>query len=1185
MVIVHMQPRSPVVASLRLADPWIIARGWSWLLPFLCLVTLSQAQTVPGTNQRSLQLLVQSDTTRLDTLSIVPGSFSLFRDSTAIDPALYEVLPYQALLIRKGKLPADTLRATYRVMPLLLGGPYSHKDREKLLSSASGRVDPFKYVPPAQDQDLFATQGLNKTGSISRGVLFGNNQDLSVNSTLNLEISGRLTDNVNVLASVTDNNIPIQAGGNTLELQDFDQVFIKLYGDPDPRGNSWDLIAGDLVLQRPKSHFLTYLKKNKGLSFNTRFPVSDGVTNSLGTSAAISKGKFARNQIQGIEGVQGPYRLRGGEGENFIIVLSGSERVFIDGIQLQRGQENDYVIDYNTAEVSFTANRLITKDRRIVVEFQYSEKSYLRSMLTVNEEVELGTDTKVRFNLFTEQDHRNQTLQQSLTDDDKDVLTEAGDDPLNAAVPGADSVAYDPDQVQYRVTDSLGYDPVYVYSTDPLTAQYQITFSLVGSGLGDYVQQEFTPNGRVYRWVAPDTVNGTIVRNGDSAPIRLLIAPTSHQLLTLGAEHIFSERTKGQVELAYSNRDRNTFSSIDEADDQGYGIFADADHIIPLGGKDTTLQLIVGGETEAISKNFRFIERYRAVEFERNWNTLRLVPTGDQLLAAGTIGVRGKRIGSARYGLGTYQISDQYSGCKQELTTDLHPGKFDIVGTASQLRTTKAFNSTFLRHKGKLARRMEYFTLGILSEHELNRYRPDTSDALLVGSYQFHEWEAFIQSPDSFRTKWRLYTGGRFDEAVDQGALARTTKATTYGGNLVLGRDRRNRLATTVNYRRLEILDSSLTSQRPEDTYLTRLEYDLTAMKGVMLWNLFYEFGSGLEQRQEFVYIEVPAGQGIYVWIDYNDNGLKELNEFEIASFGYEANFVRVFVPSNEYVRTFSNQFSTSLDIRPAVIWGNEEGLKRFVGRFSDLASFRVDRKTGEGTDLVIALDPFSLDPLDTSLTAYSSSVRNTLFYDRTSRVWSVDHTFQNDQSKSLLLNGSESRTRRSDQIRVRWNTDRRWTVDLEGEQARIGNRSDFLEGRNYSLDNRSLRPRVTWQPNTSIRASMSFKYTDKQNDPELGNETALMQDLGAEFRFNAPGKGSIQVNANLVDIAYEGEVNSSLGNEMLQGLKPGTNVTWTIALQRTLSNHLQIDLTYNGRRSETTPAVHVGGAQVRAYF
>ena len=93
------------------------------------------------------------------------------------------------------------------------------------------------------------------------------------------------------------------------------------------------------------------------------------------------------------------------------------------------------------------------------------------------------------------------------------------------------------------------------------------------------------------------------------------------------------------------------------------------------------------------------------------------------------------------------------------------------------------------------------------------------------------------------------------------------------------------------------------------------------------------------------------------------------------------------------------------------------------------------------------------------------------------------------------------------------------------------------------------------------------------------------MRDLGAEFRFNSPDKGTVQVNGNLVDISYSGTVDSSLGTEMLSGLKPGKNLTWSLSIQRRLSDHLQVDITYNGRSSPGSPTVHVGGAQVRAFF
>lgn len=1146
-----------------------------WVLPLVLVAGVALGQNPDNRVVRTL--VMDRDTVMLDSLSIVPGSFSLWKDGVQLPGTAYVIDPFRSLLVRTPESPADTVVARFRVMPLDLGGTFRHKDEQALLRPSGDRHDPFKYVPGEAEKDPFGMGGLSKSGSISRGILFGNNQDLSVNSTMNLELNGRLTDKINVQASVTDNNIPIQAGGNTLEIQDFDRVFIRLFDDRQ------ELVAGDFVLQRPAAHFLNYHKKTKGLSYHTRLG-GGGVRNELGVSAAISKGEFARNQLQGIEGVQGPYRLTAPGGGTFIIILSGTERVYLDGQMLTRGMENDYVIDYNTADLTFTSRRPITKDSRIVVEFQYSDKNYARSLVSLSDVLATG-GTQVRFNLYSEQDHRNQPLQQSLSDAEKQALSDAGDDPMRAVVPGADSVAFSAEEVLYARVDSLGWWPVYRYSTHADSAHFRVSFSAVGAGNGDYVQQGFTPNGRTFRWMAPDTVNGQIVHRGDHAPVRVLVPPRLKRMVALGTEHRFGTRTKAWGEVALADQDRNTLSALDDADNKGLAFRAGASHDLLLAAGDTTKRLVVGTDNEWRSRRFSVVERYRPVEFDRDWNLGGVVQDGDQVLATASVGWLNGKQGRVDLSGSLFHIDGRYDGFRQVLAGQMRMGKMDASLDGSVLGTSAGvLSSRFLRSKARLSRRFRGITVGVYDEFERNLFRNDSLAQLTAGSYAYNLWEAFVQSPDSAKAKYRVAAGQRADQAFSQGGLAASTLADQYSASLDVGGKRVRKLAANLSYRRLRVLDSLLTAQRAEDTWLARLDHGHSTLKGVLNWDLFYEFGSGLEQRREYIYVQVPAGQGAYVWIDYNGDGVKDLNEFEPAAFSYEADYIRVNVQTNEMVRVYSNQLSASGELRPGAAWRDAKGLRGFLGRWNDVASFRSDRKTAND-DVREGMNPFGLNTVDSAMIALNSAVRNTVYYDRNSRTWSMDHTWQSVRGKSLLMGGSDSRVQESHLLHFRWNTATQWTLELEGMEGRTVSNSTLLAGRRFTIRERGGAPKLTWQPNTRLRGVLRFNYSEKANEAELGGEGAVLRDLGAEFRWNTADKGSLQCSANLVEISYDGTVDSSLGTEMLKGLKPGTNITWNVTLQRRLSGHLQMDLMYNGRSSPGVPVVHVGGAQVRAFF
>jgi hypothetical protein len=1111
-------------------------------------------------------LLHPTKITPIDSMTVLPGSLRCYFKGALLDTANYRINYLQNVLEFPNPV-YDTVAIVYVRVNARLTENYRKFDA--LALQQRGKENLFKIPEEMGDTNpIFGGSEIAKKGSVSRGITFGNQQNLGINSTLNLELNGKLNDRLNLLASVSDANIPIQPDGNTNRLQEFDQVFIQLYNE------RLKFTAGDFWLFKPQGYFLNYRKRGQGMSNQYQTNLGKG-TLSFQSSAGLSKGKFQRQIIQGIENNQGPYRLVGAENEPYIVVLSGTERVYIDGRLMERGQAFDYTIDYNTAEVVFTPKRLITKDVRIVVEFQYSDQSYSRSLFQQNVAYQ-DKNTKVYLNLYREQDLKNQPLQLNLTQQTKVLLAQLGDSLLQAKSSTLDSVGYFSNQNLYALRDSLGFDSVLVFSVHPDSAKYRASFSQVGNNKGNYVLDKITAFGPVYRWVMPV---GNIPQ-GNYEPIQRIITPKRRTMVSAGIEQKLGEKWSVLQEVSATENALNLFSKKDRANDWGFGNLTKIVRQSLTNNRGWKQQS--SAEFEYLSADFNPIEAYRKVEFDRDWNVRGKNYSGAQRLIhaqhAFEHDAHGKAIVRAQY----FSIGDQYEAQRLFSEGMLHSKRFSAQWDASGLLSSKGQQNAFIRHRVHLAYQGKKIRVGYKDDQEFNHR--DTLTGAISTSYGFFDYQGYLENADSLKNKVRIFIRDRIDYKPQGAGFSAAARGTSFGAETAIKTKNGNSFLSTLAWRKLTPIDSSLLKIAPDQSLVGRAEYNYRGLKGSLVFNSYYELSSGLEQKRAFVYLEVNAGQGTYTWIDYNQDGVKDLNEFELAAYVDQAKYIRVFTPSNAYQKTYGTEFNQSLFWRPEIIWAKKTGILKFLSQISDQFRLRSTRKFGQFLPEEL-LKPWVAEITNNDLISSNYSLRNTLFLFRTSSKFNGQYEFNKSLTKTLLATGFDGRSLVFHSVLLRWNILPSLSIKTEAQWGMKGSQVDYTSGRNYAIQYQQGSGELSYQPSTHYRIYSAFKLVQKNNNPIYGIATLEAKDLSAGVKYNTSQKGSIQCDVKYLNLKYQGISQGAVVFEMLESLQPGSNYTWSLLWQRNLGKNLQLNLQYSGRKPSNRSVIHNGGMELRAFF
>jgi hypothetical protein len=452
--------------------------------------------------------------------------------------------------------PGDTLRVRYRVLPVRLPGLVGVRPAwgppdtasvspSDLLASTTGTpVAAVGAASPASGKPASDQAEVHFSGNKSVSVQFGTQHDAALRQALDVTTTGKLGGGTEFTAILSDQNSSLsESGTGTLDLAQLDRVLVEVR-NPHVSGT-----LGDFSFLHQGGSFAALTRELTGVR-----ALAHGGGLSGQTTVAVEKGQFKSIEFHGEEGNQGPYLLPDESGATGRPVVPSSERVWLDGERLSRGEAADYAMDYDRGRLTFTSRRPITSASRIAVDYEVANTAYRRSALALTGEARRGAFTLFGHS-FKESDDPNRPIVGVMNESDRLILSLAGNDPTRAISPGGVAGVGDYNQV----SDSTGAAH-YAYVGHDLGG-WQVEFVNRGLGKGAYAESTLADGSAGYRYVG--TAQGSFVAG------RQLALPSENRVVGGGASFTPAKWFSVRGEVASSTSDPNRLSALGNAATQG----------------------------------------------------------------------------------------------------------------------------------------------------------------------------------------------------------------------------------------------------------------------------------------------------------------------------------------------------------------------------------------------------------------------------------------------------------------------------------------------------------------------------------------------------------------------------------------------------------------------------------------
>jgi len=983
--------------------------------------------------------------------------------------------------------------------------------------------DNWKKYSPSHGDDFF--DGLEAKGFFSRGVLTGNNMNASSVSKLDLRLKGKLSGKVAIDAHIYDDNAPYGYEGVTTTFNDINRMFIRISGP------GWRISAGDSLWQF-RNPLFAFSRQNKGIGIDGNTGGFEG-----GIHVAAVKGKYAENKFTLVKGSYGPFPLTV-DHRRMIYIVHGSEEVFLNGKKLERDKE--YIIHYETAEIVLQPVLEFESYDFLTVKFKYANQNYQRWSSFQKGVYRAGHHTWDFFH-FNETDVKTKPLLFMLDSATVDAMRRlSGEDTLKvlAAVP----VDFDPEKVLYKkvpLPDGFYFE----YTPAPVSdTVFEVRFTYTGKNTGEYILDHYVARGPVFKFVGRG--------NGDYSPwFRPPLPVNTHYT---GAGWRFeNKKWQWRIYQAVRSCNPNTFGT--EGFTHSGASYMQGKYFLKNDSmKKWTMQV----RTRYFSPQYRLTDRVDPVAFTDKWQIPPEIFMQPHTFFsfASDYSAREKKWHAGWEHLKSGDIALQRMEWNH--TLKWKKWQWKAQNSRTQGRVGEDYSVyEFYEHQWRLAGK-KWQPVWEMAFRNQTRRKDELPDSL---SYRFYRWKNFVELKKESGS-WRSGYHFLLTDSVHSGAFKRAV----FERGIFMSHSK----SRGDGHRefRLEWLNDKYASRRNKWALWWSGEKRFPGQKGKISWHIA-KFG-GMMRKYEIIYTRVPDGQGQFQWVDYNNNGIAEQDEFEPAYYSDQANYIRVVLPSHSYIPSTTTEWQLHVLFNPGNWWHDAAFLKKWQW-ILDAAS---KNQTYASVPQMQTLFP-GARTLDGNY-RLNSQVR----FDMTRRI-ALRYILQLNGQTQNLYDGLVRTFLRKHEWRLQWNGQAGWKWEPVFTNVYLSRFSAIYPAKNYFIQHYAVHTPVKyqtklwhiswdagWDKKESARLTLwqknlrfTWKYTRERR--MAGGEIRFVQN---DFRGN-----------NLTPAAFV----------MLEGLTPGKNWIGRLNVSWFITKTVSVEVLYEMRKSGTAPFIHTARFALNAKF